>query len=218
MSYQSKLFQEVCRLNNDGATFLAYNDAPSAGRALKASLLIMQQISRAESNGEQAMEVDTESHGCPQLEVPALCDTFYVYNRALLLDPSHFKGADESHLRASNAVILFNMALAFHLQGKARCQEERLRRAACFYGLAATIVQNSSKLAGGLVVAALNNQAQIYQELFEFEHSRRLLDHICELPEHILVEVADSFFEEGQLEDIYLNVSIVQAPTTAPSA
>jgi tetratricopeptide (TPR) repeat protein len=214
VSATEQLFKEACRLNNDGARFLAKQDARNAVKSLKSALLVMSRL--------LAQELPTEgltsavSPRCSFVDVPGLDDAFYVFHRAFLLDWSQSMGTD---LCFSNAAIVFNLALAFHQSGKAGCREDQLRRAAHFYGLAISLVANPSSIPGGLVFVALNNLAQIHYELLlEYDEALQLLDRAHELAGEIFDASAEACFGIDPFDEILLNIKCIQAPNTAPSA
>lgn len=218
MSNQFELLQEACQLNNSGASFLASGNAGSAVKALKSALVIMESISR-----DDAREDPIKSHLASDatqatVEIPGLDDPFFIYNRALLLDTTSIQEMD---LAFSNAVVLFNLSLTFHQRGKTCCQEAKLQHALRFYELSANLVSNSSSnCSAALVMAALNNQAQICYNLCHYNVATHVLNQVRELAQEVSApQDTSSPFSQEVLDQIYLNVlTISHPPTTASSA
>jgi hypothetical protein len=217
MSNQLELLHEACRFNNAGAAFLASNDGGSAVQMLKNALVIMERLSRDEDSEDLIMiQAPKEAIHYPFVEVPGMDDTFFVYNRALVLDSSPSNGVD---LAFANAAILFNLALAFHQRGMTSCQAAKLRRAIPLYELAVRLVADVSSAQGALAIAALNNQAHIHRELCEFNEACLVLNQVCELAEHVPNSSSADAFGAELFDDIFLNVTMSsQIPSTAASA
>lgn len=217
--------QEIARLNNEGARYLASNVANDGVKALKSALVIMGGIA---DTVDMMMDCESESQKsndcCPSLEVPGLEDVFFIYNRAVLLDPS-----ETSDLSATNAIILFNLALAFHQRGLLCGQEAKLGKAVHLYDLCTKLVYDVSSSLGPLILAALNNQAQIYYSMGDYAKVEEQLQVIRSVAEYVTMprentrsssntNVNKPAFEQRHFEEIYLNVAITQPPTTAASA
>lgn len=217
MSQQLELLHEACRFNNAGAAFLASNDGGSAVQMLKKALVIMERLSREEESEDLIMtQAPKEAMHYPFVEVPGLEDTFFVFNRALVLDSSPSDGVD---LAFANAAILFNLALAFHQRGRTFCQATKLQRAIHLYELAARLVADVSSTQGALAIAALNNQAHIHRELCEFKEACIVLEEVCVLAEHVPNSSSSDAFGAELFGEIFLNVTMSsQIPSTAASA
>jgi len=226
MSSFLERLQHACTLNNAGASLLAANDPSKAVKALKNALVVMEGLSKEESSEDFVMSDATAAKydHCLSLKVPSLEDTFFIFNRAILLDAASI----DIDLAFSNAAILFNLALTFHMGGKARCQAPKLQRAVHLYGLSIKLL-DAMPVCGAssaLALAALNNQAQIQSDLFQFEASQECLEQVRELLQYIpMPEPAtaqDSTFlplvTGEDMDEIYLNVAISAFPMTAPSA
>jgi hypothetical protein len=150
------------------------------------------------------------------VEVPGLEDTFFVFNRALVLDSSPFNGVG---LAFANAAILFNLALTFHQRGRTFCEAVKLQRAMHLYELAASLIVDVSSPQGALVIAALNNQAHIHRELCQFKEACDVLEEVCDLAEHVPNSSSSDAFGAELFGEIFLNVTISsQIPCTAASA
>jgi hypothetical protein len=215
MSNHFDSLREISRLNNDGARYLASNLAGEAVKALKGALMIMGKIANDDDDMMEDSE-DNEINDCPSLDVPGLDGSFFIYNRALFLEvqPS---GVD---LTATNAVILFNLALAFHQRGLTCGHQAKLSKALHLYDLCTKLIGDISSRLGPLALAALNNQAQIYYSICDYARTEEMLSNIRSVAEYVPMPSPSgkSAFEERHFEEIYLNVAITQTPTTAASA
>ncbi|CAB9516447.1 expressed unknown protein [Seminavis robusta] len=223
LTNQMELIQHACSLNNAGAAYMASNNGGQGVKFLKKALIIMEGISREEESDIIMAPSDGIAH-FPFVEIPGLEedeDTFYVYNRALVLDPP--SDVSMTDLVFLNASILFNLALAFHQHGKVRCQEPMLRKAINLYDLAARLIEDLSSSYGALVVAALNNQAHIHRELCNFQDASQLLQQVHflsgQVPEPPMEDSSSSAFTAALFDEIFLNITMAaQIPTTAASA
>ena len=224
-----ELLHEACQLNNAGAALLGSNKGSSAVHMLKKALVIMERLSRDEGSEDLIMmtteeaSAETEAIHQPFVEVPRMQDTFFVYNRALVLTDGNGISVD---LAFSNATILFNLALAFHQRGWAFCEEAKLRRAIHLYDLVVRLVSHSDSSArhGTLAIVALNNQAHVHRELCEFQEACLILDEVFTVAEHVLPSQesplsSSDAFGSALLDEIFLNATISsQMPSTAASA
>ena len=113
-----------------------------------------------------------------------------------------------------SAVVVHNMALAYHLQDS----DQYLKRALALYDTVFNLScsLNTDKLASTLAMSALNNAGQIYHALGEYHISRRYLDalrvYILKLPLPVdshTVEVRQRFL---------LNAALLRPPTVASAA
>jgi tetratricopeptide (TPR) repeat protein len=217
MATQLDFIQEACRLNNLGVMHLSHQDAASAVKAFKTSLSIMEGVAGKADSADMCSSTANKCLSCPSAVIAGLEDSFFIYNRALLLDPAFA----QTDLAFANAVILFNLALTFHQRGKALGQLPKLQKALYLYDVSTKLIADMSSSAGALSLAALNNQAQILFALGEYSRGRELLDRVQSLAEQVPTPAEDdasSTFARYHFDEMYLNVTVSQPPTTAPSA
>ena len=236
MSIHTEYLQEAYKLNNTGVACLFSNDAGAAVKAFKSALSIMERVSNDDASEDLILPDADHVDGCSWVEIPGLEDAaFFIYNRAILFGPSSSSHQDMD-LVFSNAAILFNLALAFHLHGQLCRREPLLRRAAFMYGhvikLVAYLANNANSdrsSATALAVTAMNNQAQILHSdlVCEYARARMVLEQVRALSDQVQLLLPDdpaahhtsaALFDRSQFDEIYLNVALAQAPTAAPSA
>lgn len=211
--------QEAARLNFTGASLLASNDAGNAVKALKAALQIMQNLTMTPEADDHAIRFHKEQV-CSAIELPQMCDSFYVFNKALI-----FNVTEEVDLGFYNAVIMFNMALAFHQHGLAFGQDNKLRKAIHIYGLCSKLLDgDKTASSASLLMAAINNQAQVHYALSEYENARQVLDQLKACAEDAVATMdtettnESSPFQPQDMDEFFLNIAITQPPTAAPMA
>lgn len=209
--------QEIARLNNQGAACLASGDDSNAIKAFKSCLALMQDIA---GTADLSLFSSQMSSAFTSVEVPGLTDEvfyLYIYNRALFLKASPY-GPD---LSDANAIVLFNLAMVFHQRGMLCGQEVKLHKAVHLYDFCTKLIEGTTSSMGALVMAALNNQAQIHFSLCNYLKSVEMAERIRLVSEHVQFPSPNmtSAFEQHHFDEIYLNLLIfTQPPNTAASA
>ena len=208
-------FEEAARLNKAGVAYLAANDGVKAFQFFMESLAILKQLLVAHEESAEAEDILMTEDGnvmrCSSREVPVQGDSLYIYNQALIFEAPH-----QGDFSFPNAIILFNMALAIHQRGKATGREALLRRALALYEYSMEVANNESIDGGALVVAALNNQTEIYYGLGDYTHAQERLEWTNDLLR------ADHFgsiaLEDRYLDEFCLNIMTMKPPTAAACA
>ena len=202
--------QQIISFNNAAASCLASGDASSSLKTLKKA---MAAISEHEEAGDMEMDYSMESSMCSSVEITSMEDpSFYIFNRALLLDAS-------TDMAFANAALLFNMALTVHQRGLQPGESDKLAKALRLYNLAIQLATTLGLRAGMLVTASLNNQASIHFSLGEYSSSQEYLKLVPDAANAALSAAQpQSLVDQAAMEEIFLNVSIIQTPTAAPCA
>jgi hypothetical protein len=147
-------------------------------------------------------------------------DSFYVFNKALTFDVPQ----EEVDLGFFNAVIMFNLALSFHQHGLVFGQEDKLRKSIHIYGLCAKLLEgDATASSGSLMLAAINNKAQVYFTLSEYDQARQELDQLKTCAESVVKMMDNSTsetspFQPRDIDEFFLNIALMQPPTAAPMA
>jgi len=218
MSYsqeeESGKAQAIARLNNCGAFLLASGDVKHAVQKLKQAMVLLGSI--AETVELVALE-DNAFAG--SLDIPGLNDeksSFFVFNKAVLL-----REYSKVDLALANAVLILNLALVFHQRGKTHCDDDKLRKAIHFYHLCSQQVMDLPTSSGTvLLLACLNNKADAHFALGEYDMCEEVLESIGSLAEYVPTaeDCSGALMEEEKWNEIFLNVAVIRAPTTAPTA
>lgn len=202
---------------------LASNDHGNGVKFLKKALVIMESICRDDGNDDVILVNPTQpSTHQPFVEIPGMGhDTFFVFNRALVLKPAA-KLLLNTDLVFLNAVIIFNLALSFHQRGHVPGQESKLRKALQLYSVVVKLIEDiPTPTHGAFLAVVMNNQTHIHRELCDFQMAYAVLEDIQMLTEYIpsTVDSATSAFSVALFDEIYLNVTLwCRMPTTAAPA
>jgi len=212
--------QNVAELNRNGVFYLANGDASSALKTFKQALV---QMGAVVNSGDQLpmVEQSSDAAATASVEVTGLKDTYlYIFNRAFLLS-SEMCVED---LTWANACLVFNLALAFQQRGMMRGEADKLQKAHRIYEMAAKLAVAAAQQGASnhsiLIMAAMNNQAHICYTVGHYEQSRA---HLMRIPQFAQIDATAAFATKGafkpeDLDEIFLNVAIMQPPSTAATA
>ena len=222
MGYSIK---HACSLNNQGVDLLVSGDFSGAMISFKMAVDILKEDGVDEDanhttsfdglnpqvNAEAALPI-YES----RLTVPGLHGVpYYVYNQGIMITQT----TDEESQELTSAIVLFNMALTCHHEGRLGL-ETSLKNASLFYSMTVQILNGSlvpgNVPAATLTLLALNNKAQIHYDQCEYIQCD---DCLKELP-RILGSVQDihSTLSQEDMEGLLLNVMFMKMPTGAQAA
>lgn len=204
---------EASRTNSEGVACLASGDALNAVKSFRAALSIMEEVAQCVESVELA---HSQAHNCPSVEIALDDPVMFIYNRAIVLD-----GSCETDLAFANAVILFNLGLTFHQRGKLRNDASKLQKAVYLYGVSSKLITNTASSSGALVLAALNNQAQILFSLGDYVNAKDTLEQMRSIAHSVPVPTDDrkcNTFARYHFDEFFLNVAVTEPPHTAPMA
>jgi hypothetical protein len=211
----------ACILNNKGVDLLVSGNSSSAVRSLKGAMRIFKKAVNGTTSCT-GMNLSSEDDTLPFCEsafaVPGLHDMhFFTYDHGIMLTTN--EESDEM-LPIYSAVVLFNLALASHHQGRLHGHEKSLKHASLLYGVAVKILSGSSMMNNMsttiLTLLALNNQSQIYDDQCEHIQSVDCLKAVSKIMES--VEVLHFIISQEHLRGLLLNTMLLIVPTAAAAA
>ena len=113
-----------------------------------------------------------------------------------------------------SAVVVYNMAIAYHLQGTTPCLHRAVFLFDMAFKLCCSLVDNA--LAISVSMGSLNNAGQIYHSLGEYPTSRRYLDTLRVYVMKLPIAVDSTSMEERH--QFLLNAVLLRPPTMASAA
>jgi hypothetical protein len=212
----------ACRLNNQGVDLLVSGDSSSAVRSFKGAMRIFKKAVNGTTSCTGGMDLLSEDAELPFCEsafaVPGLHDVhFYTYDHGIMLTTN--EESDEM-LPIYSAIVLFNLALASHHQGRLLGHEKSLKNASLLYSVAAKILSGSSMTKNVsttiMILLALNNQSQIHDDQCEHIQSVDCLKAVSKIMES--VEVLHFILSQEHLKGLLLNTMLLIVPTAAHAA
>jgi hypothetical protein len=208
----------ACSLNNQGVDLLVSGNSSSAMRCLKRAMRILKEA----VNGTTFCTRMSKEAALPFCEstsvIPSLQDIhFYTYDHGIMLTANE---ENEETFTLYSAIVLFNMALASHHQGRLLGNEKALKHASLLYSVAAKLLSGSSMSdnmsATILTLLALNNKSQIHYTQCEHIQSVDCLKKISKIMGS--VEVLYSVLNHEDLKGLLLNTMLLNVPTAAQAA
>jgi hypothetical protein len=221
---------QVCKLNNEGVSLLVEGESSRAiGSFQSAVALLKQALSSCEPPNEVCSSAEISLKSVHHASTSILRESSsivpnlqslecYVYDRALLLEETDCDNVNEIS-PLYGAVLLFNLALAAHFEGR-RGRDRSLKRASLLYRMCLQLLDDAapqdSLFIAVLTVLALNNQAQIHYDLCDYNESRQCLGKVS----NIMTTIEDVQFtlNRTDVEGLLLNVVALYAPTGAQAA
>ena len=234
--HHTMLFRQAAMLNAHGIECLTANDGEGAYRGFKDALRIVTRMTK-EFDIEQAEEEDMTMQ--EELEVWPFAKTvpdieescYYVYNHPLLFAPP--TTPSQGNTAHCVAVVIFNMALAFHQRG--------LPKALNLYEQVVAIVQACSQAARGsaseqetdqaeevhsLQVIARNNHTQILLATGQLDKANDGLEELRTLLPRLQVQEEEEEYMNSLLftdtvavlDELALNTLIPGIKVTAAAA
>jgi hypothetical protein len=210
--------QNAFSLNNQGVHLLVSGDSSSAMRSLKRAMRIFKEAINGTTSCT-GMNLSIEEAALPFCEsafaIPGLQDIhFYTYDHGIMLTTN--EESDEL-LTLYSAIVLFNLALAYHHQGRLLGHEKTLKRASVLYSATAKILTNVDYMSATiLTLLVLNNKSQIHYDQCEYIQSVDCLKVISKIMGS--VKVLHVILNQKDLEGLLLNTMLVVVPTAAQAA
>jgi hypothetical protein len=205
-------------LNNQGVHLLVSGDSSSAMRSFKRAVRILKEAVN-DTTFRTGMSEEATQPFCESTSViPSLQDMhFYTYDHGIMLPANE---ENEETLTLYSAIVLFNMALASHHQGRLLGHEKALKNASLLYSGTAKLLSGSimsdNMSATILTLLALNNKSQIHYTQCEHRQSVDCLKEISKIM--ISVEVLYSIINHNILKGLLLNTMLLNVPTAAQAA
>ena len=217
MTMFAQSLQEACRLNFIGATLLSRDDPNGAVSAFRTAVQLMEALSRT----DEAIDQIRSNHEkmVYSMEVPDAdeADSFFVFNKPLLFQVSPSAG----DLGFYNAVIIYNLALTFHLTAIRRGGDSKFRKALHFYNLCADLLaQDETASSGTLLLAVLNNATHAHLQLGDYKEFRAGIEKVEKHAAQLTQRNASRppVFEPHHFDELFLNITLAHEPTAAPMA
>jgi hypothetical protein len=205
-------------LSNNGCFLLSHGESTKSLRVFAQALRILNDaVLRADFGLE-----GTDANGVPCVAMPYLIpsflqnESFYVYNQAMLLKPLEndhpLAGYDAC---STSAVIIFNMALAFHYLGNNR-------KAVYMYGECEKLLDAEEFGTADLqmiVLAAANNMATISYQDRDYEGLEQQLESVQENYFRVRNSSASAeILDEHCMDEMALNFTTLSMRPSAASA
>jgi hypothetical protein len=136
----------------------------------------------------------------------------YLFTEAITI-PEH---GDQSEVDTQiySAVVVFNLALAVHREGK-NGKIESMAKAQKLYTV--LINQCMHRITVIAKLAAINNLSQIRFDCGEYERAREGLDHISAFM-RASSNTNQTMLEAPEIQGLLMNVLLLKAPVIAPAA
>ena len=218
--------------NNNAVALLQQQKYDEAGRMLRSAVDALHVLSRTLDSGDCSIEgtdskpssscsCTTRFHFTPLPPVRHQEGAFIYHRAACISEASVQTNVERSRL---SAIILYNMALFYHIRGLEHGRMEPLHISIKMYemarGLLCSIVEEESleeEDATGvyyLAMAILNNLGQLFNELSEYEAVTECFEQVrC-----ILEQTRDCKQDYESQEVFTLNVTVWEIPAHASAA
>jgi tetratricopeptide (TPR) repeat protein len=171
----------ACSLNNQGVDLLISGNSLSAMKSFQsARKLLKEPANEVKTTSCSGMTLSNEKATLPFHEspetVPGLENMeFYFCNNGLMITDTT-NGESEEMLSLYNAIVLFNLALAYHREGRLG-RAKSLKKAALLYSMTVQLLNGGPTMpdddmsATILTLFALNNKTQIHYDLCKYIQS-----------------------------------------------
>jgi tetratricopeptide (TPR) repeat protein len=209
---------------NQGVDLLVAGDFLNAMQSFRSALSLLREASN-EVQGTYRTGMSSSSEESPlpvcqsTLTIPGLQGMqCYVYDHGIMITDTT-DGDSDKMLSLYSAIVLFNLALASHREGRLG-GEKSLEKATALYGMALKLLASSPTLddisATILILIALNNKAQIHYDQCQYRESSECLTEISAIMGSVYA--LRSALNPKEYEGILLNVMLLNAPTAAKAA
>jgi hypothetical protein len=215
-----EFFAQAARLNNQGVTALLEGDDKAAVAALTQSIKMMKQAMSKPSNSDMKKSA-TLSDDCEHstVELPGFQGDLesYIFTEAITIP----ENGDQSELDTQiySAVVIFNLALTVHREGKNGKIESMVKKAQKLYTMVLKILNNQcmNRVAVIAKLASINNLSQIRFDCGEYELAREGLDRVSAFL-RASGNTNNAMLEEPEIQGLLINVLLLKAPVIAPAA
>jgi hypothetical protein len=217
--------KQACTSNNQGVDLLVAGDFVSAMRSFQSALSLLREASSEEEEGTYCIGMSASSEESPlpvcqsALAIPGLQGTqCYVYDHGIIITNTT-NGDSDKMISLYSAIVLFNLALASHSEGRLG-SDKSLKKAAVFYGMTLKLLASSPMpddiSATILILLAFNNKAQIHHDQCQYRESSECLTEISKIMGSVYT--LQSALNPKDYEGILLNVMLLNTPTAAQAA
>jgi hypothetical protein len=216
--------KSACSLNNQGVDLLLSGNSSSAIKSLKRAMRIFKEA----VDGTTLCTVGTDHNPSSEEGALPFCETtfaipglqdahFYTYDHGIMLTT-----IEESFemLPLYIGIVLFNLALASHQEGRLLGHEKSLKNASHLYSVTAKILSGSTMMKNMsttiLTLLALNNQSKIHHDQCEHIQSVECLKAVSNIMES--VKVLPFVLNQEDHKGLLLNTMLLSVPTAAQAA
>ena len=218
-------YTEAIALNNKGVAMIETGDFPNAVALLKKALHIIKGNTKEKKplpdlESSSAFRWSSINRFPPEQHSDTASGSFFVFRRALLIVQSDFSSGRSC--LAETAAILYNLSLAFHIEGHNANNSTLLDKALKAYKIALAICSCRRKRTCKkiqtdqlLAIAINNNMAMIYQEFMEFDRAR-----VCFISVSRALRSLGNvgFLEQTEYQGLVLNLLMGRHETTLAAA
>jgi tetratricopeptide (TPR) repeat protein len=138
----------------------------------------------------------------------------FIYSKPFFFNPE--ATMTEEDIAPYGGVILFNLALTYHERSRF-LGESSLRLALRMYDKCLTLLKNANSFdCSNVIIAALNNQAQIHEVLLDYRNASNRFKVLADFLHQ--ADVRTDTLEPDDLRDIFHNIFFFKVPTCAAIA
>ena len=219
-------------MNTAGVHALSLGNAPAAHNSFRQALQTLSSAAAAIGNEGAASSISIdEPKNCSGWQATCLSscivpgfekEDYYICNNALVYDIQG-KGVNSHSIALCCHCTMFNLALTLHQRGISMGSQNNLLSAGRMYEQCLKLgadLPGSFEDNNVIKMAVLNNVAQLQYSLGQFEAAVETLQTIRALLQETNLEecVSPAITSFLRLDDLFLNILVTAAPTTAPCA
>lgn len=230
-SANPELNSDPVALNEQGVSWLCYGGNQEAVAYFKNALVTMKASLHQVPEHQQNLQDTTRSSPASRYNSVSLPgstaaeDKYYIYTHALVFASRPGGGILQDDYALYSALVLFNIALAHHLQANKTHEDGALREAAYFYSMCLQILSSvepfcpNKGTVAPIKLAALNNLAVIHYEQGNARKAHSILKETYYLlsPEY-LQGLDGQAFDQEDFDGITLNAVMMKWTFVAPCA
>mmetsp|Transcript_29424 Transcript_29424/g.44899 ORF Transcript_29424/g.44899 Transcript_29424/m.44899 type:complete len:206 (-) Transcript_29424:23-640(-) len=197
--------------NNNGIHFLQKGDYC---RALLEFKLAAQFMCSVHSNVEPQPQLQVS---CITKEMPVHTENSFIHSKPMIMLSTNI--TTSSSCDYESTIILVNMALCYHLDSQgAKSMEKSRENAITLYEMSYSMGLriNSDERSHHIILSALNNLGQIYNEIGEYQKSRSYLEDLTAYVAYLGNEGRCSSLADQQ--ELILNAIVLRNPNTSAAA
>ncbi|CAB9514487.1 expressed unknown protein [Seminavis robusta] len=203
----------AAQLNQTGASCLAANQLEKAQKCFQMALesVTCSSLNAVQPHADMKalmLSQEQSSRRCPQE------NEGFIYSKPFFFNPE--ATITEEDVAPYGGVILFNLALTYHERSRT-VGESSLHVALRLYEKCISLLKHATSFdCSNVIIAALNNQARIHEELLDFQKASMRFKLLADFLHRS--DVRTDTLEQEDLQDIFLNLFFFKIPTCAAMA